>query len=141
MNPTHSLQVERVIPAAVESVFDAWLDPESMKQWMRPGPGMTVPRLTIDPQVGGRYLIVMASRDGEIPHEGEYRVIERPSKLVFTWVSPPAGDSMVTVEFEKLSETSTRVVLTHEKLPNEQSRDGHRGGWIAILEGLERSVA
>lgn len=138
--PTYSLETERVIPATIERVFDAWLDAESVKKWMRPGPGMTVPRVEIDGRVGGRYLIVMASPDREIPHQGEYRVIDRPHKLVFTWISEPAGNSVVTVLFEEVPGGSTRVVLKHEKLPDEQSRDGHRGGWGAILEALERAV-
>jgi uncharacterized protein YndB with AHSA1/START domain len=138
---TESLEVERLIPATIERVFDAWLDADSVKKWMRPGPGMTVPRVNIDARVGGKYLIVMASPEREIPHEGEYRVIDRPNRLVFTWVSEPAGDSLVTVLFEQASGESTRVVLKHEKLPNEQSRDGHRNGWGAILEALERSLA
>jgi uncharacterized protein YndB with AHSA1/START domain len=141
MTETYSLQVERVIPGPIENVFDAWLDPDSVKAWMRPGPGMTVPSVRIDPRVGGKYLIVMSSPDREIPHEGEYRVIERPNRLVFTWVSEPAGNSLVTVAFHRLTDASTRVVLTHEKLPNEASRDGHRGGWQVILEALERAIA
>lgn len=141
MTVTQSLEVERLIPATIERVFDAWLDAESIKEWMRPGPGMTVPRATIDARVGGKYLIVMANPEREIPHEGEYRVIDRPNRLVFTWVSEPAGNSVVTVLFEKVSGESTRVVLRHEKLPDEQSRDGHRSGWGTILEMLERAFA
>jgi uncharacterized protein YndB with AHSA1/START domain len=140
MTGTHSLQVEREIPASIERVFDAWLHPQSVREWMRPGPGMTVPNVAIDAKVGGKYLIVMASPERELPHEGEYQVIDRPNKLVFTWISEPAGSSVVTILFEKVSDTSTRVVLVHEKLPTEQSRDGHAGGWEAILGELERTL-
>jgi uncharacterized protein YndB with AHSA1/START domain len=108
---------------------------------MTPGPGMTVPAATTEPHVGGRFRIVMKAADREIPHDGEYRVIDRPRRLVFTWVSEPAGHSLVTIDFEKLSDRSTRVTLTHEKLASAESRDGHRNGWTAILESLERAVA
>lgn len=138
---TLSLQVERVIPAAAEAAFDAWLDADALKKWMTPGPGMSVPHASTDPRVGGRFLIVMKNDQREIPHEGEYRVIDRPRKLVFTWVSEPAGNSLVTVDFQQVAGGRTKVVLTHERLQSEQSRDGHRQGWSRILEALERATA
>jgi uncharacterized protein YndB with AHSA1/START domain len=141
MTDTHSLRVERTIPGPIDAVFDAWLDADTLKRFMTPGPGMTVPAATTEPHVGGRFRIVMKAADREIPHDGEYRVIDRPRRLVFTWVSEPAGHSLVTIDFEKLSDRSTRVTLTHEKLASAESRDGHRNGWTAILESLERAVA
>jgi uncharacterized protein YndB with AHSA1/START domain len=138
---TYSLKVDRTIPGPIDAVFDAWLDADALKAWMTPGPGMTVPRADVDARVGGRFLIVMATPDREIPHEGEYQVIDRPNKLVFTWVSEPAGATLVTVEFEKLTDSATKVTLTHETLATESSRDSHRQGWAGILEALERTVA
>lgn len=138
---THSLQVERTIPAPIDAVFDAWLDAAMLKTWMTPGPGMSVPSASTDPRVGGRYLIVMKAGDREIPHEGEYRIIDRPNKLVFTWVSAPAGNTIVTVDFQKLSDRSTKVTLTHERLGSTDSRDGHQKGWAGILEALEQHLA
>jgi len=141
MTDSLSLQVERTIPGPIDAVFDAWLDPAKLKQIMRPGPGMTVPDATTEPRVGGTFHIIMQAGDRQIPHDGEYRVIDRPTRLVFTWVSEPAGNSVVTIDFKKLTDTSTRVTLTHEQLQTESSRDAHRGGWSGILEALEQSVA
>jgi uncharacterized protein YndB with AHSA1/START domain len=141
MTDSLSLQVERTIPGAIEAVFDAWLDATMVKQFMTPGPGMTVPVATTDARVGGRFHLVMQAGGQQIPHEGEYQIIDRPHKLVFTWVSAPAGNSLVTLDFQKVTESSTKVTLTHEKLATESSRDNHRGGWSAILEALERVMA
>jgi uncharacterized protein YndB with AHSA1/START domain len=44
---------------------------------------MTVPKTTVDARVGGRFHILMKNDKGEIPHDGEYRVIDRWNKLVF----------------------------------------------------------
>jgi uncharacterized protein YndB with AHSA1/START domain len=141
MSETYALSVERTIRGPIDAVFDAWLNADTLKKFMKPGPGMSVPSATTDPRVGGRFHIVMKDADREIPHQGEYRVIERPHRLVFTWVSEPAGNSLVTLDFQKLTERSTRVTLTHEKLASEMSRDGHRSGWTAILDSLEHVVA
>jgi uncharacterized protein YndB with AHSA1/START domain len=53
MSETYSLTVERVIPGPIEEVFEACLDPASLKQWMKPGP-MTLSAATVNPVVGGR---------------------------------------------------------------------------------------
>ena len=71
---------------------------------------------------------------------GEYLVIERPMRLVFTWQSEPAGDTLVTVEFTRVSDHRTRVTLTHERFATCEQRDLHRGGWTALLEILARAM-
>ena len=39
-----TLTVERTIQAPQQDLFRAWLDPEMLRRFMTPGPGMTVPR-------------------------------------------------------------------------------------------------
>jgi uncharacterized protein YndB with AHSA1/START domain len=51
MTETFALEVERVIPGSIDKVFDAWLDPDQLKRWMTPGPGMSAPRVTVDQSV------------------------------------------------------------------------------------------
>jgi uncharacterized protein YndB with AHSA1/START domain len=137
MTTQHSLTVERVVPGPIDDVFDAWLDPARLSQWMTPGPGMSVPVAEVDPVVGGRFRIVMRAGDRDLPHEGEYRVIERPTRLVFTWTSEPAGkDTLVSIVFTRLADAETRVSLTHERFTSESARDNHRQGWGGILDAL-----
>ena len=82
--------VRRTIAASAEELFDAWLDPEALAQWMRPGTiSSTVAR--VEPRVGGAYEIIMQAQSGPIVHKGVYRAIERPRRLVFTWMSAPTG--------------------------------------------------
>lgn len=139
MTEHYSLTVERVISGPIEEVFDAWLDPESMKQWMKPGPmALSVARL--DPVVGGQYALTFTGDGKEIPHEGEYREITRPHRLVFTWKSAGAGDTLVTIAFARLADRKTQVTLTHERFANEGARDGHRNGWGGILDLLEQTM-
>ena len=79
----------------------------------------------------------MHAESGVIPHSGEYRVIDRPRRLVFTWVSPHTGEreSLVTVDFLPRGKR-TEVVVTHEQLP-EAKREAHNGGWTSALENLD----
>ena len=68
-------------------------------------------------------------------------MINRPSRLAFTWVSEPARTSVVTVDCERVSDTRTRVILSHEKLPSQQTSDRHRDEWGRILEALAGALA
>lgn len=140
MTATHTLEVEHVIPAPADEVFDAWLDPAALKMWMTPAPGMTVPEVAVNPVVGGRFRIVMHDGTRAIPHEGEYLTIERPRLLVFTWVSEPAGDTVVTVRFDPVDERRTRVVLTQGRFARPAACDGHRTGWTRILVSLATAL-
>jgi len=125
--------VERTVPVPAERAFDAWLREADLRVWMAP-----LGDVELDPRVGGRFRIVMQRDDrdgGPIEHVGEYRELDRPRRLVFTWISPYTdGESLVTVDLSPEGD-ETRVVLTHEGLP-EPARDGHAGGWGGFLDRL-----
>lgn len=133
---TATLEIRRRIPAARERVFDAWTQAKELDRWSAPSP-MTA-RAEVDLRVGGRYRIVMRDRDGaERSVGGVYRVVERPSKLVYTWKwdESPMGDSIVTVEFLDRGK-ETEVILRHEGLADAGSRARHEHGWNGCLENL-----
>ena len=139
MSETYSLTVERIISGPIEDVFDAWLDPASIRQWMKPGP-MALSDATINPVIGGKYALTFTGDGKVIPHEGEYREIARPHRLVFTWKSAGAGDTVVTIAFARVADRRTKVTLTHEQFVSEGARDGHRSGWGGILEKLGETM-
>jgi uncharacterized protein YndB with AHSA1/START domain len=130
--------VRRTIAASAEDLFDAWLDPHALAQWMRPGTiNSTVAR--VEARVGGAYEITMQGQSGPIVHKGVYRAIERPRRLVFTWISAPTEhqETLVTVDFVKL-DRRTEVIVTHEQLP-ESAMPSHRNGWTRGLEHLDEA--
>lgn len=133
---TATLEIRRLIPAARERVFDAWTQAKELDRWSAPSP-MTA-RAEVDLRVGGRYRIVMRDPDGvERSVAGVYRVVERPSKLVYTWKweESPMGDSVVTVEFHDRGK-ETEVILRHEGLADADSRARHEHGWNGCLDNL-----
>jgi len=78
---TFTITFERAIEAAREDVFDAWTDPEQVKQWWDPT-GTPLAACTIDLRPGGAFRFTNASGHAP-PFEGVYRLIERPAQLVF----------------------------------------------------------
>jgi len=141
MNAAHAsatVVVRRTIAASAEELFDAWLDPEALATWLRPGPvRSTVAK--VEPYEGGSCEITMSGRSGPIVHKGVYRQIVRPKRLVFTWASPGTElrDTLVTVDFVRADER-TEVIVTHEQLP-ESARPSHSEGWTRGLEHLAQA--
>jgi uncharacterized protein YndB with AHSA1/START domain len=134
------LVVRRQIAVPRERVFEAWLDSESLAQWMRPM-DCTHARVTVDPRVGGGFRIVMEGMmHGSVEHHGEYLAIEPPSLLSFTWISQHTDHkpTVVTIEFRERS-GGTELVLTHRRLPPKEV-EGHRQGWTDIMRVLEETL-
>ena len=127
------VRLTRKLAASPELVFDAWTDPEMVRQWLIPGE-MVMAAITIDLKVGGRFDFVMQG-DEPHPHAGVYREIDRPRKLVFTWSSSATNhqDTLVTVEIKPLGEGS-EMTLTHEGFADDAMAALHNGGWNACLE-------
>jgi uncharacterized protein YndB with AHSA1/START domain len=60
---THDLVLTRVFKAPVEEVWDAWVDPELVKQWWGPT-GFICPLAKMDFRAGGTSLVCMRSPEG-----------------------------------------------------------------------------
>jgi len=145
MSDDRILRLERLIPAAPEAVFDAWVESEILVNWWGPE-GFDVPAHDLDVRPGGQWHTTMRSSDGTLhTASGIYRVIERPRRLVLTWgwddEDGMRGDETeVTVTFE-LAPGGTRLVLVHKTFETIESRDNHRDGWSSSLERLTRLFA
>lgn len=136
-----SLEITRTIACSAEVLFDAWLDPASIKKWFCPGEDVRVPNPKLDPRVGGKFDFAMTMGTKHLPHNGEYRVIDRPRKLQFTWISEHTlkSETLVTVRFEALDAKKTKITLDHQLLPSDKAVADHTGGWSSILECLEQA--
>jgi uncharacterized protein YndB with AHSA1/START domain len=133
---SQKVTVRKILPASCEEVFDAWLDAQGMQEWMRPGP-VTSCEATLEPRVGGQFQIVMTAPDSQIVNRGEILVLERPSKLQFTWVSSrwDHQETLVTVELRRMS-ADCELILTHERFPARHSSEQLISGWNQILGKL-----
>lgn len=134
------VEVSQIIHAPIAKVFDAWLNPKMLSQFMLPMPGMPAPEVELDAQEGGRFTIIMQVGDDKIPHTGTYQKIEQPHTLVFTWESPRSADnSTVTINFTEIETDKTKVDLTQVKFIDEGSKADHEGGWSNILAALQKA--
>lgn len=135
------LRIVRLLSASAEEVFDAWIDPGSLAVWMAPG-SVVRSVVEVDARVGGSFRIVMKGPDCDHEHTGEYLVLERPHRLVFTWISEATGGraSTVSLEIRARGDREVELTLTHEGLADEATAAKHRSGWEDILQKLGTAV-
>jgi len=137
-----SLEIKRLIKAPRDRVYAAWTDPAQLKQWFGPE-NVQTHNLIADARVGGKFRWDLTNSEGEkMTCQGEYLELQPDKKIVFTWQWEDDEDwenhiSIVTVALAD-AEGGTELRLTHEQLPNEESRDGHTRGWNSALDKLEK---
>ena len=141
---TFDLTVKRVIRAPRQKVFDAFVKPDLVRQWMGPR-GFKVTALEMDPRAGGRYRLTMQHRTGETSTvNGTYKEVAPPERIVFTWKwegeqMGAVPETLVTVTFaERQGEQgiATEMQLLHSGFPAPEARDAHDGGWQGCLNKL-----
>lgn len=137
-----TVQLRRRMKAPAERIFDLWTRPDLMVRWMSPFPGMVACQASCDLRPGGAFSLYMSSADANREVAGTYVLIDRPHKLVFTWVGPLTNHvtTLVTVELHPHGD-ETELVLTHERLPTQAMHEGHTKGWGIILDHLADEIA
>jgi len=136
-SPT-TLRISRIFEARRERVFRAWTEPERLAQWMAPAP-LTVTLVEVDLRPGGYCRFHLQEPEGrEYRVSGVYAVVERPSRLVFSWkweLEEMPASTRVTVEFIDRGKR-TEVLLIQEFIPTGEMCDLHLKGWTGCLEKL-----
>lgn len=133
------LTVFRQFDAAPEVVFDAWLDAESVVQWLFATPSGVMETIEINPRVGGGFRI--AERRGAMlaTHFGTYLEIDRPHRLAFMFgVGADAPETRVSIALEP-REGGCLLTLTHEGVWEDYA-ERTKSGWTMILDGLARAL-
>jgi len=145
-----TLRITHTLYAPIEDVWDAWTNPESMKQWLSPE-GMTTPDASVDLKVGGAYRVIMEGKNmpnpdhnGQMAVGGEYLEIEKPTKLVFTWLwedSPvDTHTTKISLLFNKIDENTTELTITHSGFADENMQKEHDMGWKSTLRKLDMFI-
>lgn len=137
-----SLEIKRFINAPRSRVYAAWTDPAQLKEWWGPE-SVRTRSFVAEARVDGKYRWDLTNQEGEeMSVFGEYRELVPEKKIVFTWKWDDDDvwenrDSIVTVELSD-RDGGTELLLKHEQLPSEESRDRHNEGWTSVLDRLEK---
>jgi uncharacterized protein YndB with AHSA1/START domain len=99
------LRIVRRFTVTPDIVFDALTNPASMKIWW--GDDAII---KTDLRVGGRWQITRQEDGVEYIAVGEYLVVERPSRLVYTFAMPQFSPNSDTVSFAITADESGCIV-------------------------------
>jgi uncharacterized protein YndB with AHSA1/START domain len=116
------------IGAKPDEVFPYLTDATLMVRWMGAWADLA-------PEPGGAFAVDIEG----FPVRGEYRVVEPPRRVVFTWGAPgndviPPGSSTVEITLEPDGD-GTVLQLVHRDLPAEEVPK-HGAGWEHYLPRL-----
>ena len=129
MNTQPQISVERTVHIPPEQVWPYISNGALWARWQGES-------CEIEPVVGGRFAMTMP--DGEVAAGTVTDVVEN-KKITFTWGwvgSPlPPGSTTVEITLHLTAEGGTRILLTHDRLP-EELIEHHRGGWESCLTTL-----
>lgn len=130
------LIITRIFAAPPERVFDAWTTPALFAAWIGPV-GVPCDLTEMNPVVGGRYSLTMNVPSGQvIPVTGLYSVLDRPTKIAFTWGH---ADGSITTHIEialRPHGTGCQMEFLHH-LPSEDMHQSHRDGWTSAFGKLQ----
>lgn len=134
-----SLRIVRTLDAVIENVFDAWVQPEALTRWFAPSDAFTTEVHELDPRPKGRYRISMTEPDGKTHTvNGIYEIVDRPSKLVFSWAwesEISSHRSTVAINLKRKG-GQTELTLIHSGFETAESAKHHEQGWYGCLGRL-----
>lgn len=102
---SNEIKISRVYDAPVQSVWDAWTDPQQVAQWWGPR-GFTITTHSKDLRVGGSWNYTMHGPDGvDYPNSTKYLEVVTLSKLVYDHGGYEDRPPMfrVTVTFQEIN--------------------------------------
>jgi uncharacterized protein YndB with AHSA1/START domain len=132
---------EITIKASAARIFEALTDPDRRMKWWGAEGRFQTTQMESDLRPGGRWAMRGTGIGGKpFSVVGEYRIVERPRLLVFTWLpnwQEGATESLVRFDLEE-NDGVTTVRLTHSGLTSDGVR-AHQG-WPQILTWLQAYV-
>jgi uncharacterized protein YndB with AHSA1/START domain len=145
MNPasaSDNIVQEVKIKGSANRIFEALTDPDQRVKWWGAEGRFQATHMESDLRPGGKWMMQGNGVGGKpFRVSGEYRQIESPRLLVFTWLpdwQDDATESVVRIELKEENGVTT-VRLTHSGLTSETSRSSHKG-WPQILSWLRDYV-
>lgn len=126
---TFTITFTRTFSAPREDVFDAWTDPDQIKQWWDPT-GTPLADCAVDLRPGGAFCFTAASTHAP-PFAGIYQTVERPAQLGFE-----AMGAIGTIRLEGDSATTLMKVTIR------CASEDHLAQFVklGVVEGTDRTL-
>lgn len=139
----HTIRLHRVLRAAPEKVYRAFLDADALVKWMPPN-GFTAKVHELDAKVGGRYKMAFTNFSTGQSHAfgGKYLELAAPERIRYTdrFDDPNLpGEIQMTVQLKKVS-VGTELNILQEGVPDVIPPEACYLGWQESLVLLAKLV-
>jgi uncharacterized protein YndB with AHSA1/START domain len=142
-------KVSHRFKAPAERAFDAWLNPEQARVWMAAalrsfGLAGEIKRVEIDARVGGKFFFSDLRGGQEARHWGTYLELDRPRKIVFTWIvdeSEEADPSRVTLTIQPEADGCVATIVHEIDAKWAEYLSRTESGWARMLTEIDRYLA
>lgn len=135
-----AIRIEIEIEASPEAVFDALTDPKELETWWGSPETYRTQNWKNELRVGGERSCTCIWTDGqETGVRGEYRVLDRPNCIEFTWETKRDNyaRTLVRIEIRRLTKGAL-LVLQHSGFGSDSSAcQRHGEGWKRVFGWLE----
>jgi len=130
------IHIETLVNAPIQQVWEAYNNPEDIKQWNQASPDWHCPSSENDLRVGGKFKNKMAAKDGsfEFDFEGTYTEVTPLNSISYVMADERTADLKFT---EQGDQTLISVDFDAENMNPE---DMQREGWQAILDSFKNHV-
>jgi uncharacterized protein YndB with AHSA1/START domain len=152
----NELLISHLFDAPRNVVFDAWTDPQQLRQWYAPD-GCSIEFKAIDVKTGGHFhYCIQDPVHGPCWIIGTYLEILQDEKLIFTMImSNEAGDPVSSVANGKVEDWPERHVATvtfesigqrtkmtiHQTVSEEKAKEtGAYQSWVKMFNKLNQLV-
>jgi uncharacterized protein YndB with AHSA1/START domain len=130
------LHLERNVQVPIEEIFNDFRDKEKMKMWFRNRDYCSA-EVQSDFSKGGKYHFEILNELGNSFHYfGEYTDIKENSHIDMVWNDSEVENTLVTFDFTRNPDNSTKIHLTHANIPNKKFYDDHEDFWEGCLSHL-----
>lgn len=137
------VKVSREFNFPIERVFDAWVDPVGVGNWLFSTPEGKNKVCEVDPREGGDFKVGEQRGDEMAIHVGTYHRIDRPNQIVFSYYQESTNDDLpsnVTINFERKGDGCV-VTVTHEMDDIwAEYEESAINGWNMIFDGLKNHL-
>ncbi|HEX6998359.1 MAG TPA: SRPBCC family protein [Gammaproteobacteria bacterium] len=140
---TSTIRLHRVLRAAPERVYRAFLDPDAMAKWLPPN-GFTGKVHEMDARVGGSYRMSFTNFTTGKAHSfgGRFLELEPNRRISYTDAFDDPGlpgEMRTTVTLEQVS-VGTEIHIVQEGVPEAIPREACYLGWQESLTLLAKLV-
>ena len=129
------ITVETIVAAPIDRVWQAYTNPDDIRQWNAASDDWHTTAATVDLREGGHFASRMEAKDGSAGFDfaGTYTKIVPHERIEYEF-----GDRTAQVEFMQLPQgVQVRVTFDAETT---FSPEQQRQGWQAILDNFARHV-